>query len=364
MNKRTILWPLAALLLLVCGSCTKEVETPVSPPAEGAGTVSFRLGGSAALNAGQGGAASVDQAPELQSAEEKRVDALYAVVFKATDEDVNGCPFYQTIKIELSDGAQPSGELHFWIGNVGDYKVYFVANPDATLAGALEGLTLHQNGADVKRLVAEQAPDSKDAGLLMTSESFHDVTVAAGKVTEMGTVRLQRAMARIDVSNACDGVTITKIVFRNRAEKTLLCRDNGNTAAELLGEKTYEGLGLVGSETTPAEYKGAIYTYEQLFDEASSAKPTLEVHYTMAPDNASHTHTVQFERASDTQGPEGTPSAVPVPLKRNHLYRVKIVNENNSMRFYVGVDPWGSGQDMEVGGGTIGDGLEDGSGTY
>lgn len=336
----------------VCGNTQETVAQPYS--------VSFKLGGSV-------GTASSRAASVTQTDEEKELKSLYAVVFADPDasnltdrdtghetaEDLFVAAIYVDLK-NYNSGSATTPNLSFVLGEQGHYNICFVANPSKTLEDAIKGLETTQTVSDFEKLVEESAPDL-ESSFLMTSP-FYAVTTAYLKPATIPIVNLTRAVARIDVVNKADGVTVQKLVFHNYAAKSRLISD-GSFSADYI-EKTKEYAigngGLVGNSTLGSEndqnyYGQKIYTYEQFADTGDDAatsvesRPSLEIIYTVPSLTTGQwfTHTVMFETAA-TDSP-----ATVVPLKRNYHYLVTLTNNNGKINFTLSVKDWDQGYTFE-----------------
>lgn len=136
-------------------------------------------------------------------------------------------------------------------------------------------------------------------------------------MADCGEVSLRRLSMRIDLLNKAEGLTITKVTFRNRAVKSRLFTPNAMLAEPgAVEDKEYPDLNLVGSFDVPAEYKSKIYGYENLSRRGEATVPTLDIEYTYL--DQPYTHTVEF---LDRNDPEGL---APLALKRNYLYRITV----------------------------------------
>lgn len=346
---------LAASLMLLLGSCSQEIDMDSTGNrnngSDKAGVVRFKLGGSA-------GEVITRAGGELQTAEEKRVSTLLAVVFKdldgnATTNEKDGeddaDTFIKVIDV-LNGGGDLTGNVYsFEIGEPGAYQICFVANPSDALKGKIENLTTTSPISAFKGFVEEQLPETKP--MLMTS-SFLGAKIGNAEA-DLGTVSLSRVMSRIDIINQADGVTITKAVLKNRTIKSVLLSDAFGLNDDYLDDEEYT-LDLEGNsaqDATDNAYTAKIYSYEQYGNSADGKAPTMELTYKMAGDDTKeYKHTVVFKNAQDQD----------VNLKRNYLYRVKVSNSGSSIRFNLSVADWNEGEEFEV----SGDQIAEGTGPY
>ncbi|EJX03963.1 hypothetical protein EVA_07930, partial [gut metagenome] len=169
----------------------------------GTGIVRFTLGGSA------GGALA--RAAEVQSADEKKVESIYAVVFKDTQAGVGAHetdqdPLYRCVEAKVVPGKGTTPTYEFEVGESGHFWFCFVANPGTDLIQSLQTMQIGTcTTCGFKALLESQAPDTKP--MLMISD-FKKVEVTNKPVTNINTVDLERVMARIDIVNQADGVTV------------------------------------------------------------------------------------------------------------------------------------------------------------
>ena len=332
-----------------CDLCGDAQETVTQPY-----RVSFKLGGSV-------GGTTSRAANITQTAAEKHLKSLYAVVFQDADAsddihngDVNKAAesdlFVEAIPVDLSNFSQddPSSTLSFSVGDEGYYNICFVANPSGSdeepLGGLAQKITELEPGkstvSDFKQLVETEEPDLAKS-FLMTSD-FYAVATAYGNTANIGKVALTRAVARVDLLNKADGVTVQSVVFHNYGAKTSLITDSPTfQSGNIIPTKKYviDG-GLPGnSEDESGMYAEKIYTYEQYANEEDS-RPSLEIIYSIPTVGKWFTHTVNFEKA----GTDGQSSPQVVPLKRNNHYLVTLTNPNGQICFTLGVKDWDSGE--------------------
>ena len=285
---------------------------------------------------------------ETQTADEKKVTGLYAVVFKDADNAVaTGAKggesetdtFYKmfdVLSINNQTELHANTDYYFKVEDNGHYFICFVANPGDDMKTKLKALTTSSTVKEFKEiLVDRQSPETKP-GMLMTSE-FIGAVSSMGEETNLGTVPLKRAMARIDIVNQADGITITKVVFKNRSKQTVLISDNADAFKNdyLEATKEYNDVNLVGNSKTPTEYKEQIYSYEQYGKDADA--PSLEITYTM--DGQSYLHVVKFVTAKTKE---------PITLKRNNLYKVVLSNPSATIKFSLATAPWEEDETFQV----------------
>ncbi len=96
---------------------------------------------------------------------------------------------------------------------------------------------------ELEELLVEQAPDADNAFVMTTPEVLKIISYS-GEVADCGEVSLRRLSMRIDLLNKAEGLTITKVTFRNRAVKSRLFTPN----AMLAEPGAVEDKGVPGSE--------------------------------------------------------------------------------------------------------------------
>ena len=340
-----------AMASLLLGSCSQEDGPDVALDQEGEemGTVCFTLSTGATTRADS----------EVQSAAEKEVKTLYVVAFKDVDATT-------TVKGETKTAGESKDDTYVLVKELvagwgsfeenvqekfsmaaGNYQFCFVANPSEDLVKKIKGLTVGVSTVETfKALVETQDPDTKP--MLMVSTYFYGnyvvSTTTEANMTDLGTVTLQRAMARVDIENAADGVTITKANFVNRAVKSLLVRDGETTvSAESLSSKEYTGLNIEGNSTTPGKATETIYSYEQV--NTTDNLPSVELTYTVTGQTGkTYKHTVNFKKSNNQ-----------TPLKRNYLYTIKLSNSEGALVVKLTAADWTEGTTFEISSETLGD---------
>ncbi len=342
---------LLAASLLLLGACSEETVVDMKDaPAEGAeGVVRVKLS-----TAGTATRAEGDPLTDAATDDEKAVKSIYVVAFKdisqteavtepstgdEADDDV-------LIKAELikSDAFTSSNEFSFKLG-IGNYQICFIGNPSADMQTAIAGLKAGEaTVAAFKALTEDLDPADKTNGMLMTSD-FTKCTVTTEELS-LGTITLVRAMARVDIINKANGITITKATFNNRAVKTVLISDNSEsttTDADYLATTTeYGDLNLAGNSDGSAGCKAKIYSYEQYNTSGDVVSMTLE--YTIdGITDKTYKHDVAF---TTTTGADA--AATQIPMKRNYLYTINVGNNQGEVTFTLTVKDWENGDTIYV----------------
>ena len=313
-------------------------------PTEGAeGVVRVKLS-----TAGTATRAEGDALTEAATDEEKAVKSIYVVAFKdisqteavTTTETGSEADDDVLIKAELikSDAFTSSNELSFKLGT-GNYQICFIGNPSEDMQTKIAGLKAGTSTvADFKALEEDLDPADKTNGMLMTSD-FTKCTVKADGLS-LSNVTLVRAMARVDIINKADGITITKATFNNRAVKTVLISDNSeSTATDYLTTTDYT-LNLAGKSDGSAGCEAKIYSYEQ-YNTSNVVSMTLE--YTIDGMDKTYQHTVEFKTTTGTDA-----AATQIPMKRNYLYTINVGNNQGKVTFNLTVTDWEEGMTFEV----------------
>ena len=356
MATKNIIMSLLAAATMLLSSCT--AERPMSEVKTDKGNIRFSLSGAI----GSGKAAAPKQSSlstrggglpgtraEIQTADEKKVTGLYAVVFKDVDNAVatgetgresDADTFYKmfdVLSINNQNELQANTDYYFKLEDDGQhYLICFVANPGDDMKTKLKGLTTSSTVKEFKELLEDKVAPETKPGMLMTSE-FIGAVPSVEEVTDLGSVHLKRAMARIDIVNQADGITITKVVFKNRSKQTVLISDNADAFKNdyLEATKEYNDVNLAGNSNNPKEYKEKIYSYEQYGKDA--AAPSLEITYTM--NGKPYLHVVKFVTATTN---------VPITLKRNNLYKVVLSNPSATIKFSLTTATWEEDETFHV----------------
>ncbi len=358
MKARNIFGALAVASLLLLGACSEETAVDInSAITEGAeGVVRFSINASGTSTRAE----EYTTLPNYATDDEKAVKTVYAVAFKdanatssskpddgATAGEDAGDTFVKWVNVELTDDL--TSEQSFNLGT-GYYQICFVVNPSDALVAKIKALTTTSTVSAFKALTEERDPANKDKGMLMTSE-FYAAAVKAGKEVSLNTVYLTRVMARIDIINQADGITITKATLNNRAKTTVLISDSTTTtAASSYEDKEYtfnSGNGLVGNSlgiTTANADTADIYTYEQYQSESNVVSMALE--YTIdGVAGKTYKHNVAF---TTTTGADAAATTTQIPMKRNRLYKVYIGNKQGKLIFTISAVDWTKGTEFAV----------------
>ncbi|WP_071134478.1 hypothetical protein [Millionella massiliensis] len=309
--KFRIISTLALLGTLVLGSCSRETLPTPNPTGEG-NRVVFTLAGITPETKGAVTRATGDNDQTTTTAAtdaEKKVTSLLAVVYEKQASEEMG--LYKVFDVTVTDGG-----CSFDIAKDGSYDMYLVANADEDLTAAIEALGATTPVSQLEELIVSQAPDADNAFIMTTPEAVKVISYS-GEEANCGEISLRRLSVRIDILNKAEGLTINKVIFKNRAVKSQLFVPNAMIdEAGTLEDKEYADVNLVGNFNVPAEYTSKIYSYENLSKKGEASVPTLDIEYTY--DGETYTHTIEFLDANDPEG------LTPLALKRNYLYRITV----------------------------------------
>lgn len=309
--KFRIISTLALLGTLVLGSCSRETLPTPNPSGEG-NRVVFTLAGITPETKGAVTRATGDNDQTTTTAAtdaEKKVTSLLAVVYEKQASEEMG--LYKVFDVAVTDDG-----CSFDIAKDGSYDMYLVANADEDLTAAIEALGATTPVSQLEELIVSQAPDADNAFIMTTPEAVKVISYS-GEEANCGEISLRRLSVRIDILNKAEGLTINKVIFKNRAVKSQLFVPNAMIdEAGTLETKEYADVNLVGNFNVPAEYTSKIYSYENLSKKGEASVPTLDIEYTY--DGETYTHTIEFLDANDSEG------LTPLALKRNYLYRITV----------------------------------------
>ncbi len=319
-------------------SCAEETvieEMPTNPTEGQEGVVRLTLCGSAGKAAKT--RAVGDTLAGKATEEEKAVKTVFAVLFNDKDTSGEGedksDTFFKAVRLTTTAGNDGSLSTEFNVGS-GNYQICFVANSGMALTAGIAKLKAGVSTvADFKALVEQQDPATKEGGMLMVSD-FYAAAVMPDKATDLGSVSLERAMARIDIVNLADGITIDSVKFVNRATRSVLISDAVTTEYATFRDTTYKDMNLAGNSGGSAACEAEIYSYEQYGTDDNA--PSLKIYYSIGEDD--YSHTIEFKDNDDNQ----------INLKRNRLYTVNIGNAQGKLTFTLTVADWNVGTVMYV----------------
>lgn len=304
-------------------ACSLSVESDNSDEKDSGnkliGNLVFSIGGSA-------GVFDSTRADEIADAEEK-VHSLYALIFEANETDYE----FSTRSAVINDGKDDNQFLRMEKLAIDDnnledcyielpagyYNICFVANPDDTLLSSLYDLK-DNNCSDFINEIVSSTPLDREKGLLMTSQ-FYGIEIRKAVISNLGRVMMRRAMARIDIDNRTEDITITKATLCNKITSTNLY------PIELMpADVTYESDESNNIIEANSKGEAVFYTYENL----DPTEPiTLTLEYTKEDKN--YSHTVTFAKSNGDN----------ISLQRNYLYNV-IMREDKGIELTLQVANW------------------------
>lgn len=329
------------------------VEVPVQP----AENFSFSLKGMKA-----GTRATAD---ELTKEEEKTVRTMYVAFFVNNGSaDEKGYPLHRIFaydgNITFNDNPENPWKLNTQItestgsftierpGTVGDYVVYFIANPDADMKETFAKFQLSgSSGADIKdrttlkdlealKIKTGTADGTTDGFVMLAKQNITLGDPATSEIT------LTRLAARFDFINSAatetnSKVEITGITIKNSAQASRLM-ELADPSSEEIKEQVVDISGW--KPTDPATYKTA-YTYENLNISGVNASKRLsvEIKYKLtagdAPEATEMTKTIELKEGD-----------VDLAVQRNHIYRIFMNGVTG--QFSLEVQDWNEGATVTV----------------
>lgn len=284
---------------------------------------------------------AIGNASKVQTADEKKVTSLYAVVFNdATGVAVNGKvgsansseKFYKLFNVlEHNGSAELKAGMDYFLKmeEDGHYYICFVANPGNEMTGKLKALTSASTIKDFKELVEDKVSPETKPGMLMTS-AFIGLVSAKDKESKLNQIELKRAAARLDIVNKVEGVTVNKIIFNNIATKTvLISKKKKDFNPDFLAANTeYADVKLNGKADGTAEFKEKIYSYEQYG--AADKAPSLKISFTEGTDK-NYDVIVEFKSLDGKKL---------INILRNTLYKLEITKEGEALKFTLATSSW------------------------
>lgn len=238
-------------------------------------------------------------------ANEKKIHRLHVAVFDKSEKLVRVISSKGSLKLE-DDNTSGS----FLLSSPGSYKLIFIANGVSELTSQMtKGLSYEE----FQKLEVTTLPHHGDEGFLMTSVSPSEVTLQEGDHTEgkdIGEVQLRRLAARFDVESKVEALHISRITLVGAKTKSFL-QTQASVPSDCAEEITFEPK----SEGwfTPTKATAGIYAYED--PTPGATKIRIEGKY----------RDLQWTKEL-TLSKEGKP----IPVKRNHLYRITISRAKNA----------------------------------
>lgn len=336
MKKNLLYMTAASAMMIMLGGCASDIiegdSTESISTTSGANTITFTLSTSSNA-ASRATEETLDDT--YQTTAESTVSTLIAVVFTDVSEDaVNGNSssgdtsdtFFKCYDL-TNEGVTDSysGETTYTL-TVSDetlkgyYQFCLVANADETLTSKIKALTTSSTLSDFQNLVVTQDPST----MIMTSESFYGIVTPTDDTTDIGTINLIRLMARIDILNLAEDITIKTATLKNRAKRALLDNTDQKTHSSDLGENTtYTDSYLEDKEYNDVDtdyeegYSSVIYSYEQYETYDSGNYPIMTLTYMRTNETTSgttYTQDIEFLDSNDKA----------ITLEPNHHYFVVV----------------------------------------
>ena len=240
-------------------------------------------------------------------------------------------------------------------GKVGDYVVYFIANPDADMkanfakfqlsAGSGAELSTRTKLSDFEALKAksgtadgtvEEGSPAAERGFIMLAKQSITLSTSAATVEDINLTRLAARFDFINSAAAADNkVKITKITINNAAQQSRLIELADISQEEL---KTQEVV-LTDWSSDQTAYISA-YTYENLNlkDANASNRLSIDIEYELtagASAKANMTKKVQLKVGESD-----------LAVLRNHIYRIYMNGVTGE--FSVEVKDWNEGATVIV----------------
>lgn len=309
-----------AVCLISCKSDSEVSQISTSK-------VKFTIGG-CALNSGTRAANYGAEHDTIALDREKAIDNLYAVVYKDLQ--------WQRTEQAVLDATSSKWSVELY--ESGSYDIYLVANSDNALLTKLTNAVDVATPDKLNEVIATKNPGADDqaTNLLMTSARKNVVTKANdANGTDVGTIELTRAMARIDVdATNIDNFIINKVTFKNRYSSTYFAR--GTTNSTDMASLTKSDVVYDVSATASDICEATLYGYENLFDDTDDEKTTVLV-VEGSFNGIDVIHEVVFEN---------------IPLQRNHLYYVYLIpedkpNQYSEVNHVIKVKDWETGETLE-----------------
>ena len=351
--KKNLLYMMAAsAMMMLLGGCASDIieadnsTEQSSSTTSGANTVTFTLSTSS-------GAVS---RTVYQTDDESKISTLLAVVFNDVSKGaVNGesstgdtsDTFYKCFELSDDDG---DGTYSFTVSEAttkGYYQFCLVANADDDLVDKIEGLTSGTSKlSDFQSLVVTQDPEE----MLMSSEYFYGIVTPTEETIEIGEINLIRLMARIDILNLAENITITGVTLKNRAKRCLLDNTDQATYSEeltvdgdsYLEDKDYGTVEIEYGEENA--YSSVVYSYEQ-YETEDYPVMTLTYIVTYEEDKV-YTQDIEFLDSDENA----------ITLKPNYHYfvAVKLSGSDSNLTFTLtasdnwDVEDWNEGETINV----------------
>ncbi|MCD8182937.1 MAG: hypothetical protein LUE99_07365 [Bacteroides sp.] len=242
-------------------------------------------------------------------------------------------------------------------GTVGDYIVYFIANPDKKIKEDL--LTMQQDAGPTRATLStfesnlatgdgtadgntddegKAAAAGSERGFIMLGKeniTLSEYTTAA--------VTLTRLAARFDFINSAaiagvnNEVKITKIEFGNSGKSSIVAETAAMTEDSRCENKTYDLSASGWDNQVGEENKYTAYAYENLNTENPIKRTLITVYYTLGTVASTENKKLNIDLKEGENY---------IGVTRNHLYRIYL--NGVSGQFKLTVEDWKEGNTVKV----------------
>ena len=311
---------------------------------------------------GQGANTRAESVETLTKAEENTISTLYVALFQENNADAGASALHKIFCYDDKAAAgwdalkiTNSGNTYTIAspGHIGNYIVYFIANPDKTIKTQL--LDMQNNETRIPLSEFESAlytGDNTADGTLNDEGTAADAAKPAHGFTMMSKeaitledntnkeITLTRLAARFDFINsavATNEVKITKIEITQAGKKSIVSSSStGLTEAASLATQTYGDLGTSGKWETQTDYY-TTYAYENLITADEMNRTEINVYYTVGASSATENRKLTIElKENDAY----------IGVTRNHLYRIYL--NGVSGEYKLTVNDWQEGITVTV----------------
>lgn len=191
--------------------------------------------------------------------------------------------FFKDGKLYSAQATEKYGQTQFQtiIHESGFFSLIVVANASEELGTALENA---EPGIDKEKfldILTDQKPEVENMFLMISDEIAIDIK---SQWTYVAETNMHRLSSRIDIINAVPGMTISKVVLKNRAIQTPLLPDDSE--GDIYETTEYTGFEGTGDIKNYPFFAGKIYTYQNT---SSGNAAELTIHYSLNGEDAEKT---------------------------------------------------------------------------